>query len=326
MSKYNVYGIGNAIVDLQVPGSDDDLKVLALEKGSMLLVDEAKQATILDYIKAADINYASGGAGANSIIALAQLGARVAYGCVVGDDERGDFYLEEMLTLGVKVINPPTVGAPTGTSVIIITPDSERTMNTHLGATSGFSKQHVNDELIRESEWLLIEGYLFCTEIGQEAIWHAIAVAKDSGCKVLLTLGAKFIPEVFRSEVVAAAEQSDLIICNLEEAKTLAQTTDEEQVFSALERLCSKAVMTMSERGAWVFWEGEVVKVPAVPTTVIDSTGAGDAFAGAFLYGILQGYSPEKAAKLGCSFAAKVVAQYGARLKSDARHLLGEVL
>jgi sugar/nucleoside kinase (ribokinase family) len=314
VSKIDVYGIGNAIVDLQAQVDEEVITNLGLEKGSMRLVDTDQQAKLLTSVAGTKIHQSSGGAAANSMIAIAQLGGQVAYGCIVGDDERGDFYLEEMRELGVTIQNKPVSGLPTGTSLVLVTPDGERTMNTHLGATAGFSKEHVNTELLITANWLFIEGYLFATEHGQEAISTAIAAAKKAGVKIVVTLGDTFVPEVFSQPVGQAVAAADMVIANAKEAQALTKEQTDEAAFTALKKLCSNSIMTLSEKGAWVHWKGEEVRVPALPTTVVDATGAGDMFAGSFLYAITKNKTPLEAAKLGCLMASKVVGQLGARL------------
>jgi sugar/nucleoside kinase (ribokinase family) len=314
VNKIEVYGIGNAIVDLQAQVDEDVITKLGLNKGSMQLVGPAEQNELLIAVSDHKLHQSSGGAAANSIIAIAQLGGQVAYGCVVGDDERGEFYLEEMRELGVAIKNQPLTGEPTGTSLVLVTPDGERTMNTHLGATSGFAEHHVNLDLLASSKWLFVEGYLFASPSGQKAIDTAIKEAKKSGVKVLLTLGDAFVPEVFGEAVQKAVESADLIIANLRETIALTKADSEEAAFTGLKKLCPKVVMTLSEKGAWVSWDGEEHRIPALKTSVIDATGAGDMFAGSFLYAITKGKTPLEAAKLGCLMASKVVSQLGARL------------
>ena len=314
MSKLDVYGIGNAIVDLQAKIGENVITKLGLEKGSMKLVDTDLQSKLLHSLSGTKIYQSSGGAAANSMIAIAQLGGLVAYGCIVGEDERGDFYLEEMRELGITIQNKPVPGLPTGTSLVLVTPDGERTMNTHLGATAGFSKEHVNLDQLSNASWLFIEGYLFASENGQQAISTAIDAAKKSGAKIVVTLGDTFVPEVFTEPVNKAVSAADLLIANSKEIQALTKLADEEKAFQAVKKMCPNSVMTLSEKGAWVHWNGEEVRVPAVPTTVVDATGAGDMFAGSFLYAITKNKSPMEAAKLGCLMASKVVGQLGARL------------
>ncbi len=160
-ASLKVYGLGNAIMDLQVSVSEADFASLGLSKGSMNLVELAQQSDLLKKFKGHPISLKSGGSAANTIIALAQLGAKTAYGCVVADDQFGEQYLQEMASLGVTTHTQPIAGGVTGTSAILITPDAERTMNTHLGVSSELSAKHVSEELISASEWLDVEGHLF---------------------------------------------------------------------------------------------------------------------------------------------------------------------
>jgi sugar/nucleoside kinase (ribokinase family) len=314
VSTLDVYGIGNAIVDLQAKVPDEVVEALGLKKGSMQLVGPEEQSKLLTSISDFSVRQSSGGAAANSMIAIAQLGGQAAYGCIVGEDLRGEFYLEEMRELGIAIKNLPVPGEPTGTSLVLVTPDGERTMNTHLGATAQFSENHVNLDLLVTARWLFIEGYLFCTEEGRKAIAFAISEAKRAGVKVALTLGDTFVPQVFRDAVFQAVPSADLIIVNYHEAEALTGKSSEDEAFTELTKLCSKSTMTLSERGARISWEGEEIRVPAVRTMVVDATGAGDMFAGSFLYAITKGKSPKEAAELGCRMASKVVSQLGARL------------
>lgn len=314
MGKIDIYGIGNAIVDLQAKVGEEIISLLGLEKSSMKLVDTDMQSKILNSLPGVKIYQSSGGAAANSMIAVAQLGGQVAYGCIVGDDERGEFYLEEMRELGVTIQNRPIPGLPTGTSLVLVTPDGERTMNTHLGATAGFSKGHVNLDLLSNSTWLFIEGYLFASESGQEAISTAIDAAKSARVKIALTLGDAFVPSVFAEAVHKSVNSADILIANSKEIQALTGHDNEIRAFQAVKDLCNNTVMTLSEKGAWIHWNGEEIRVPAVPTVVVDATGAGDMFAGAFLYAITKNKTPLEAANLGCLMASKVVGQLGARL------------
>ena len=168
--KFDVYGIGNAIVDLQLRIAEEDLTNLGLEKAAMKLVETADQAKLLQYFSGRELNHASGGSAANTMIGIAQLGGTVGYGCLVGDDTFGRFYLDEMRRLGVSLRTSPVSGKETGSSVILITPDAERTMNTHLGVSADFNEKNVSEIDLAESSWLYIEGYLFSSPGGQKAV------------------------------------------------------------------------------------------------------------------------------------------------------------
>ena len=312
--RLDVYGIGNALMDLQVQITEQEFDKLQLTKGAMQLVDVNTQEKLLQRFCTQPIHQASGGSAANSLIAIGQLGGQGSYACLVGQDRFGEFYLEEMSSLGISLHNAPIVGQPTGTCLILITPDAERTLNTALGATSLFAPEHVSEEQIESAEWLYIEGYLLSSERGTEAALRAAMAAKRCGTKVALTFSDTFIVNVFRNNLEQVLQYTDLAFANYHEALAFAQSTDEEQGFRALQDAVPNAIMTLSERGAWAHFAGETFFAEPFKVKPIDNTGAGDMFAGAFLYGITHGKSPQVAAKLACFLASRVVSQLGPRL------------
>lgn len=319
--RYEVYGIGNAIMDLQVRAADESLARFGLEKGGMQLVEPDRQQELIAHFAGSSVHKASGGSAANTVIALSQLGARTAYGCVVGDDENGRLYLNEMKSLGVDLHIPPTPGGTTGTSLILITPDAERTMNTHLGASAGLTGRLINGELIAESEWLYVEGYLFASPDGQDAIRTALDFAKQFGTKVAITFSDGFIVDVFGGPLREAVGQAELIFANRVEALKFTGAADEHTAFERLRAAAPSVVMTLSERGAWVAMNGVEERVEPFPVVPVDDTGAGDMFAGGFLYGVTKGLGPRDAGRLACFLASRVVAQLGPRIAGDLRKL-----
>lgn len=322
MKRFDVYGIGNALVDLQVRASDEDLVSLGLEKGGMQLVGEAEQEKILQHFRGRELAKSSGGSAANSMIAIAQLGGRAAYGCIVSDDDLGAHYQAEMAGLGVVLHNEGKLGAPTGSSLILITPDAERTMNTHLGITAEFSPEDVNDELIADAEWLYVEGYLLSSEVGQLAVRHAVNVAQRCGTKVAVAVSAAFIVDAFGDALRACVEASDLVFANRDEATRFTACADEQQAFESLKAKVPGVVMTLGERGALIHMDGASTHVEPFPAVATDDTGAGDMFAGAFLYGLTHALTPPDAGRLGCFLSSKVVSQLGARLRADVPALV----
>lgn len=320
--RYHVYGLGNAIMDLQLKAKDADLDKLNLEKGAMRLVEPQDQKRLLEHFHGYDIHQASGGSAANTMIAIAQLGGFVAYGCVVGDDLYGNFYLQEMEQLGVLLHTVPLPGRTTGTCVILITPDAERTMNTHLGASVELDAEHVSEELIADSEWIYIEGYLFSQASGQRVVQRAIELATKHKTKIAMTFSDGFIIDVFGGPLREAAASADLVFANLNEATKFTGELNPDRVFARFAESFPSAVVTMSEKGARVRHEGKDYSVPPFPTRAIDDTGAGDMFAGGFLYGLAQGMPVEEAGRLACYLASKVVSQLGPRLLCDVKALL----
>ncbi len=323
--RFHLYAIGNALIDLQYRVSESAIQELQLTKGAMRLVKGEEQAELIRRFINQDLNQASGGSAANSIIALAQLGGKAAYGCVVGDDSFGGFYLEEMELLGVELHNQALKNVQSGTCVVLITPDAERTMNTHLGASAYFGLEHVSEEHIADSEWIYIEGYLLSSPTGQLAASKATELAKKHGTKVAVTFSDGFIVDSFRQSLTDVVENSDLVFANLNEAKLFTGGEEAEDIFKRLCHVVPNVAMTMSEKGARVFFGGRDYRISAFETKATDDTGAGDMFAGAFLYGITHRWSPEDAGKLACFLASKVVSQLGPRLKTDVRALVSEL-
>ena len=319
--RFNVYGIGNAIMDLQLRASDDDLATLQLKKGGMQLVEAEEQAKILEYFDAASLHQASGGSAANTIIGLAQLGASVGYGCLVGDDLFGNFYRDEMSELGVHLDNEPVGKAITGTSLILITPDAERTMNTNLGVSAEFSADHISADSLCNSDWLYVEGYLFSSETGQQAVTRAIEIAKENGVSVAVSFSDGFIVDVFGDHLRAAVESADLLFANMAEAQAYTKGESEDEVFASFKAAAPTVIMTLHERGARVNMNGEELHIPAFPVDAVDTTGAGDMFAAGFLYGLTGGFSAQKSAELACFLASRVVSQLGPRIHGDLRDL-----
>jgi len=322
--KFDIYGIGNALVDLQVQVTEAELSALGLTKGGMTLVGADQQQQLLQISKRSNVNQACGGSAANSIIAFSQLGGKTAYGCLVGKDQLGEFYMSEMQELGVTIELDARSAEPTGICGIFITPDAERTMATFLGASAAFSKVEVNEKLLAQSSWLYVEGYLFSSPNGQEAVRQAIAIAKENGVKIAVTFSDAFIVDVFRKPLEAAVSQADLIFANMREAQHFVGVEDESELFNKFKAVAPNVVMTMSERGALVHFEQKDYVVEPFPTKAVDDTGAGDMFAGAFLYAIANGYSPDKAGRLSCFLGSRVVSQLGPRLHCNVRELAGK--
>lgn len=318
MSKeFAVYGLGNGIMDLQLSVDDNEFSRLGLRRGSMNLVDTKEQADLLSRFKGHEVHQASGGSAANTIIALAQLGGKAVYGCLLGDDSFGKFYADEMQKLGVELYTRAVAGATTGSSVILITPDAERTMNTHLGVSAELSAEHVSSRYVKESEWIYLEGYLFSAPGGRAAIRQALKYASKSGTRAALTFSDTFIVNGFREALSEALNQCELVFANLSEAAVFVEENDEEKVFEKLKNVAPNVIMTMSERGVKLRFDGLDYSLPAYETQAVDDTGAGDMFAGGFLYGIAHGLGAEDSARLAAYLASRVVSQLGPRLSGD---------
>lgn len=322
--KFDVYGVGNAIIDLQLRVSEEDITKLKLEKGGMRLVDAEEQRRLFSYFGARLDKQASGGSAANTMIALGQLGGTGAYACMVGEDAFGEFYLEEMKQLGVQIGTKPKGGCQTGSSVVLITPDAERTMNTNLGASVELSPDDVKEQQIAASQWLYIEGYLLAQENGRAVVERAVQHAKRHNTKVALTFSDGFIVDIFREPLEKVVKEADLIFANKNEGASftgISASRDgaETEIFEQLLKRVPNVVLTLGASGVLCEYGKERHRVAAYPVTAVDDTGAGDMFAGAFLYGITHDLGVEQSARLACLLSSKVVSQLGPRLTGDVR-------
>ncbi len=329
MKRYHVCGLGNAIVDIFLELNDQEFGSLGFERGTMRLVDKPEQQDLFQRFHDTkhDLRLVSGGSVANSIIALSQLGGKGAFIGCVGDDRYGLHYSGEFEELGIDIGNPILMGETTGTCVAIITPDAERTMRTCLAVSSHLADRHVDERLIEESSWLFIEGYVFANpETGQGAIRRAIELAKKHGTKIALTVSDAFVIHVFGDAFRQALAQADLVFCNASEAQALAGTATSAEAFEGLKKIVPNCVVTDGPNGAFIRYEGQESHVPAYHCEPRDLTGAGDMFAGSFLYGVTHGIAPERAAKAANFLAMKVITQVGARLHQGATDYWNEII
>lgn len=327
MTRFDVCGLGNAIVDIFLEVNDEEFSSLGFERGTMRLVDpEEQQKLLLRFSdRGHDLRLVSGGSVANSIIAVSQLGGTGAFIGCVGDDRYGLHYAEEFQDLRIHMGNPIIVSQTTGTSVVVITPDAERTMRTSLAVSSHLSDRHVDQERIQKSTWLFIEGYVFANpDTGQHAIRKAIEIAKRHGTKIAITCSEAFIPEVFGEPFHDALKSTDLLFCNAPEAMSVTGKKSSSEAFESLRGLVPNCVVTDGGNGAFVRFDGEEAHVPAFPCQPKDLTGAGDMFAGGFLYGITHGFAPAIAARGANYMSSKVISQVGARLQEPAAPLWEE--
>lgn len=325
MKEFDVIGLGNSLVDILLELTDEEFADLNFEKGTMRLVESHEQKILLELFQDHEPRLVSGGSVANSIIACSQLGGKCAFIGCVGDDRYGLHYCSEFAELNIDFTNPPIVGETTGTCVSIITPDAERTMRTSLAVSSHLAARHVRAAKIASSRWLFVEGYVFANaHTGQHAIREALRAAKASGVKVALTCSDAFIPQVFGDVFREALQQSDLLFCNATEARAVAGGMNAAEAFGHLRGIVPHCVVTDGPNGAFVRFEGKELHVPAFACQPVDVTGAGDMFAGAFLYGITHDVPVEKATLAANYLAMKVITQIGARLHHGTRQFWGE--
>jgi sugar/nucleoside kinase (ribokinase family) len=327
MKQFKLCGLGNAIVDIFLELSDSEFVSLGFERGTMRLVEVDEQKALLQRYHHHEPKLVSGGSVANSIIAFSQLGGGAAFIGCVGDDRYGLFYTSEFEELGIDIGNPIIVNEVTGTCVCIVTPDAERTMRTCLAVASHLADRHVDEERIKDSEWLFIEGYVFANpDTGQTAIREAIKIAKQHQTRIAITCSEAFIPQVFGEALNQALDQADLLFCNEAEACSLSNGRNAGEAFEKLKGRIPSLVVTNGSHGAYIRHDGFEGLVPSFPCEPKDLTGAGDMFAGAFLYGITHAFSPEQSARAAGYLSQKVILQIGARLHHGTREYWDESL
>ena len=321
--RFDVLGIGNAIVDVLARTEDDFLIRQKMSKGGMALIDEARAAAIYDAMgPAIEI---SGGSAANTIVGVASLGGRAAFVGKVKDDELGRAFAHDIRAAGVTFDTPPAADGPsTARCYVMVTPDGERTMNTFLGAAQDLHPADVDAGMIAASAIIYLEGYLWDPPHAKEAFRKAAKIAHDAGRKVALTLSDAFCVGRYRAEFIDLIRTGtvDLVFANESELKSLYETADFDAAAKALRADAKLAVVTRSEKGCVVVSKDGTVTVPAVPIKkLVDATGAGDLFAAGFLFGLARGRDHKTAARLGALAAAEVIQHIGARPEVSLKDL-----
>ncbi|MBB3205864.1 hypothetical protein FHS27_001668 [Rhodopirellula rubra] len=313
--NHDVYAVGNALVDIQAQVSEELLAKLAFEKGIMTLVDDDRQAGVLSNFDLPSLNRCAGGSAANTIAAVADFGGKASFVGKIGNDETGEFFLKDLRNLGVTIDVDPLDGSPTGTCAILITDDAERTMLTNLGASAQLSVDDIDEAAIAAAQYIYIEGYLFTGDTTKAAACRAMELAKKNNVKVAFTASDPFLVNMLRDEIWELIRGPvDLFFCNEEEAQSLTGLTDPIACASKIHESAENVAMTLGEKGSILMHGGEVIPIEGVSVKAIDTTGAGDMYAGGVLYGITNGLSWKQAGHLGSHAAARVVAQLGARL------------
>ena len=321
MNNYGIYGIGAALVDTEIQVTDADLQQLNIDKGVMTLVDETRQQELLQHLQDKIINsqLACGGSAANSIIAAQYFGSQTFFSCQVANDEFGQFYANDLIKAGVatQALKDAKTGT-TGKCLVMITPDAERTMNTHLGISETLSVQNIDSDAIANAKFVYIEGYLVTSTTGKPAAIAVREQAQIAGAKVAVSLSDPAMATFFREGLLGIIGQGvELIFCNGAEAIAFTQTTSLEDAANALKNHCHSFVITRGSQPTWVFDGNHLQQVHANPVKAIDTNGAGDMFAGAFLAALDQGKSHADAAAFANRAAAAVVSQFGPRLATE---------
>ena len=326
MKQYDLYAIGNALVDSEYEVSDAQLQSMGVEKRHMTLIDAERKAYLLDAVQGKHSRRTGGGSAGNTVVALAQLGGKGFYSCRVADDELGHFYRDDLHGNGVhsNLKDGDLVKeGQTGSCMVMVTPDAERSMSTFLGATADIDHTSLRTDAIAASKVYYMEGYLAASPTGTDAAIRGRAVARAAGVKLAATLSDMSMINFCRpglEAMVGNAETGrlDYLFCNEEEAQVWCGSKDLATICAQIGQLATTVCLTRSAKGVIILENGTQTEVPAAKVTAVDTNGAGDMFAGAFLYAVTQGHSHAQAAWLANHAAGQVVSQFGNRLSRDA--------
>ena len=320
--NYDILGIGNAIVDVVAAVEDPFLSRHDMHKGAMMLVDAASAEAI--YRAMPPARESSGGSAANTCAVAANLGARVAYLGKVAGDQLGGVFRHDIQAAGVHFPSGDLIGgAPTARCMILVTPDGQRTMNTFLGACVTLGEADIDEALVASAAVTYLEGYLFDPPAAQAAFYKAARAAHAAGRQVALSLSDAFCVVRHRAafrELVAG--HVDILFANETEITSLYEENTFEAAAEAARRDVALAALTRSDAGSLILRGAETVEVPAEPTKVVDTTGAGDAYAAGFLAGLTAGRSLPACGRMGSIAAAEIISHYGARPEADLRKLV----
>lgn len=325
MKHYHVYGIGNALVDMEYEVTPEELQEMRIDKGVMTLVDVDHQSEVMVYLADRFTNRGSGGSAANSIIAVSQFGGSSFYSCKVADDELGHFYKEDLESNGVdNNLDSKKKSGHTGRCLVFVTPDADRTMATYLGITGNLGEQELVQETLLASDYLYIEGYLVTSAAARALSVHAHNIAREAGVKTAFSLSDPNMVAHFEDGLAEMIGPGvDLLFANESEAKGMAKTDSLLEAVAHFKTLSREFVITLGPKGSLIWDGGRIIEVAAQSVQAVDTVGAGDMFAGAYLYGITQGWERAKAGELAAAASAQLVTQFGPRMnREEARAVL----
>ena len=320
MATVDLFAIGNALIDQEFKVSDDFLIQQNLQKGTMQLTDGDTQAALYQNLQATQAykGQASGGSAANTTVAFSALGGSAFYGCRVGNDELGEIYLKGLNDAGIQTTTLSISEGVTGTCMVLVSDDSERTMHTYLGITAELSDAQIDFAQLKTAKWLYLEGYLSTSETARKAVQQAREIAQANGVKIALTLSDPAMVQYARAGLEEMIGNGvDLLMCNEQEALMYTNTDSVEAAITALQAFSKNVVITLGAQGARIAMENENFNVPGRTVTAVDTNGAGDAFAGAFIYALNAGFNAKSAAELAVLTSSEVVTQFGPRLDVD---------
>jgi len=320
MTEYDVYALGNALLDIEFEISPEVLENLGIDKGVMTLLDQDSQDKIVSNLAKYDQKRSCGGSAANTLIAISQFGGKAFYSCKVADDEPGQFYTKDLIDCGVatNLENHTPESGVTGKCLVFVTPDADRTMNTFLGISGNFSDQELVPEVIENAEYTYIEGYLVSGESSKQAAIKAREMAQAAGKKVAFTLADFNMVKFFKPgllEIIGSGV--DFLFANESEALLMADTEDFDTAVDYLKTIAKGFAVTRGAAGSVVFDGEQLISIEPFPVKAIDTVGAGDMYAGAFLYGITNGMSYEESGRLASLASSTIVTTLGARMKTN---------
>jgi sugar/nucleoside kinase (ribokinase family) len=329
MTRYDVYGLGNALLDVECEVEPSVLVELGIDKGVMTLLDEASQNKILEHLGNCSTKRTCGGSGANTIVAVSQFGGKTFYSCKVASDEPGEYYLQDLLASGVDTnlkIHPPEPGI-TGKCLVFVTPDADRTMNTFLGISANLSEVELVESAIVNSTYTYIEGYLVTGDRNKQAAITAREMAINAGQKVALTLSDQNMAKFFKQGLLEMIGGGvDLLFANESEAFELAGTQNLAEAIEYLKTIAKTFAVTLGPKGSLIFDGQNLIEIAPFPVKAIDTVGAGDIYAGGVLYGITNGMDWATAGRLGSLASSHLVTIPGARMTTaDLQSLLQQV-
>jgi sugar/nucleoside kinase (ribokinase family) len=320
MKQFHVYGMGNALVDIDFEITQQTIERLNIDKGLMTLIDEDTHHRLLEELDGVKHLKECGGSAGNSVFTLQQLGAKTFFSCKVGNDEFGNFYYRSLISEGIHTnLNENSRNGITGKCIVLVTPDKDRTMNTFLGTTATFSKEELSEAALKDSEYLYIEGYLVASPTGYEAAIIAREMAQKHDIKISLCLSDPNMITYFKPGLqdIIGKKPIDILFSNEREALLFTESDHLDDAKEKLKQYAKSFVITLGEKGALIYDGNKFGFVPAHPVKVLDTVGAGDIFAGTFLYGITHGNDYFDSGKLASYAASKVVSKFGPRLNKE---------
>lgn len=325
----DVFGVGNALVDILARVEDDFVREHVLNKGAMELMDSEKQGGLLKTLEHHDLQMRSGGSAANTMIAIAQSGGTGFYSGKVARDFHGELYRQDLLDSGIHFdVHPaPETRGATGTCLVLTTPDAERTMCTHLGVSATLDADDINVERLSECKYCYVEGYLWDAPGPRKACMETLHHAQRLGVRTAFTFSDPFLVDRFAEHLRKLVEEHlDVVFCNADEARRFCEMDELAACAERIGQLAETGFLTDGANGCLVVHQSEVVRVPGFPVKAIDLNGAGDAFAGGVLYGLSNGLSSVESARWGNYVASCVVQVKGARQESSLADKVADVV